>query len=111
MNLREQLQAYMRQRPYWIASGVLQGLVLTNPKDGTFFTPQTIGRTMRSMEERKLLAVKYVGNKNAATYKHVPEYLRRYYIPVSQREGVAIFSIPTSQVQQMISKYTHYASK
>lgn len=110
MNLREQLQRHMQARPYWIASGTLQRLVMKD-KDGREFTPQTVGRMLRYMEERKLVAVKYEGDKNSAIYKHVPEYLRRYYIPISKREGIALFTIPTSQVQNMITKYTHYAAK
>lgn len=111
MTLREQITKHCRNKPEWIASGELQRLELKD-RNGKTVSPQTIGRMLRYMEVRKLLAVKYIGDKQHAHYKHLPEYLRKYYIPSSQRwMGDALFSIPQVQVHEMVAKYTRALQK
>lgn len=111
MTLREQITKHCRSKSEWIASNDLQRLVLKD-RTGKIVSPQTVGRMLRYMEVRKLLAVKYLGDKQHAHYKHLPEYLRRYYIPSSKRwTGEALFSIPQTQVHEMMAKYTKALQK
>jgi hypothetical protein len=57
----------------------------TNQKDGSTYIPDTVGRTLRLMQESRVIAVRYEG-KNTV-YKFLPLYRRHDYIPLDEREA------------------------
>lgn len=78
-------------------------------REGVVVTPQTIGRTLRSLEEQKKLAVKYMGPKHHAHYKYLPEFLRKHYRPIDQRKDKKpddLFNISATEVNAIIAKYS-----
>ena len=51
--------------------------------------PGTIGRTLRLLEEKRLIAVTYPNG--TAQYRYIPKDWRAKYIPISQRKGEKIW--------------------
>ena len=78
-------------------------------REGRVVTPQVTGRMLRYMEEHKCIAVKYEGAKHHAFYKHIPEYIRKHYIPSTERKEKkidAMFNVPMEQIKALINRYT-----
>ena len=89
MNLLYLLERYLKdQFPDWVPKGNITAMTWES-KNGTTFLPETVGRTLRTLEADSKIAVKYIG-KNTL-YKHIPNEMRRRYIPSSQREGEQLF--------------------
>lgn len=105
LTLREQLQAYFRQHTdEWVPSGVIQRAEFKNKQDGTTYTPQNVGRTLRTMENGKSIAVTYYGHKKSARYKLLPTYLKAYYLNVTERKQqntVDLFTISAEEVTKI----------
>lgn len=105
--VRANIKAYLRQRANdWVASGELQRVEFKG-RDGWAVTPQVVGRTLRSMEENSLVAVKYLGPKHHAHYKYLPDFLQKHYVPVMQRNTDELFSCPSQVIQGLMKKYAH----
>ena len=72
----------------WYPKGTLTADMLWRRTDGhkigSRYLPETVGRALRSLEERSTIAVKADGI--SVQYKWLPEELRKRYIPFSQRE-------------------------
>ena len=82
------LRSYLRDRGDWIAKNALCRLEIRTKKGG-LYGADIISRTLRTLEERRTIAVKYVDNH--AHYKYIPEPIRVGYIPTTEREGDKLF--------------------
>lgn len=78
----------------WISKGTLTADMewrrQTGRRYGTRYLPETVGRALRLLEEKSIIAVKQDGQSVA--YRWIPERFRGVYIPYSRRpegrEGV-----------------------
>lgn len=109
MILKKQLQAYfLVHADEWVASGTLQRMTYKNAKGGSIYTPQNVGRTLRKLEQMKLLAVSYNGEKQSAQYKYLPTYLRPYYLTSSERIAKGtdnLFTLPPEEVRALRAQF------
>lgn len=86
MTLKENIEAYCRERPQlWIHSDELQRHPFID-RQGSVVTPGTIGRKLRELETEKVLAVKHDGSRGSALYRWIPNSYRYKYIPYSERD-------------------------
>lgn len=85
--LPAQIVAYMRGKD-WFAKGTLTADIVWKHQRGKYagtrYLPETVGRALRLLEEKKYIAVKPCGM--SVQYKHIPQELRWRYIPFSSRK-------------------------
>lgn len=77
----------------WIPKGELQRREWRND-NGTLYISDTVGRALRSEEEKSHIAVKYEG-KNTL-YKWLPYERRDTYIPTSRRPDPKVLFVKPS---------------
>jgi len=84
--LPAQIVSYMRGKD-WFAKGILTADIVWKHQRGKHagvrYLPETVGRALRTLEEKKIIAVKPCGI--SVQYKHIPPELRWRYIPSSER--------------------------
>lgn len=83
-----QLVSYLRGGD-WVPKGDLTAIEWKHVRGqnyGKRYLPETVGRALRGLEERSIIAVKACGI--SVQYKHIPVTgdLRRRYIPTSDRD-------------------------
>ena len=81
------LKSYLRDRGEWVAKNALCRLEIRTKKGG-LYGADIISRTLRNLEEKSIVAVKYIDNHSH--YKYIPEPIRKGYIPTSERDKEAI---------------------
>lgn len=85
--LPAQIVSYMRGKD-WFAKGTLTADItwkhVRGKHYGKRYLPETVGRALRTLEERSIIAVKADGI--SVQYKHIPSELRARYIPSSDRK-------------------------
>lgn len=85
MTLESQIIRFLKEKHEWHHKGFLTERVWTNPKNRTRYMPETVGRTLRILEESSIVACKPEGK--SVLYKYMPSigYYRDEYIPRSAR--------------------------
>ncbi len=87
--LTEQIRYWLQTNWAWHAKGTLTADMVWKHKggkhNGTRFLPETVGRALRSLEERRIIAVKQDGV--SVQYKWLPPARRKSYIPFSDRHN------------------------
>jgi hypothetical protein len=73
------LKDYLKQVNCWEAKNALSRMTWEN------YGADLVGRTLRGLEERSVIAVRYDGARSHAFYRYIPEDYRDKYIPSSQR--------------------------
>ena len=88
--LQKQLENFLKGKD-WQSKGDITRMTWRGWSNGQgkIFLPETVGRALRSLEEDKVIAVKYRG-KNTL-YKYIPTELRDRYIPSSERTNEKLF--------------------
>ncbi len=85
--LTEQLRYWLQTNWTWHAKGKLTADMVWKHKGGKHsgarFLPETVGRALRSLEEKRVVAVKQDGV--SVQYKWLPPSRRLHYIPFSAR--------------------------
>lgn len=85
--LPAQLVSYMQGKD-WFAKGTLTADMVWKHNRGKHYgvryLPETVGRALRTLEERSIIAVKADGI--SVQYKWIPHSLRPRYIPFSDRK-------------------------
>jgi hypothetical protein len=85
--LTEQIRYWLQTNWTWHAKGKLTADMVWKHKggkhNGARFLPETVGRALRSLEERRVVAVKQDGV--SVQYKWLPINRRKSYIPFSER--------------------------
>ena len=86
--LAAQIKRFLSAHPSeWHNKGKLTAEMVwkyqTGQKYGARYMPETVGRTLRSLEEDKFIAVKDDGK--TVQYRWIPENWRAKYIPYSRR--------------------------
>lgn len=85
--LADQLVRFLKEPHEWVHKGALLRMEWRNAKNGTLYMSETVGRTLRSLEESKIIAVKDDDNGKSVVYKWLPPERRATYIPFSERNG------------------------
>lgn len=78
------LSFFFKEYPNWVSSGAIERLVFKN-RNGTTAKPSSVSRALRTLEEKRFIAIKYEGATNTATYKYLPQEYRKNYLPISSR--------------------------
>lgn len=85
--LPSMLLNYLTREDGWVPKGKLTAeMVWKHPRGknyGKRYLPETVGRALRSLEAKRLIAVKPDGV--SVVYKALPYNLRARYIPYSER--------------------------
>ena len=84
--LADKVLEYLSDFPdEWVHSATLERMTFQYHRQGKMVNakPGTIGRTLRSLEEKSLVAVTYVNG--TAQYRHIPKEYQERYIPSSRR--------------------------
>lgn len=84
MTLKQSILNYLQDKD-WMSKGDI--LLRTWTIKDKQVMADTVSRTLRRMEEEKLIAVKYLPPKKTV-YKVLPQEYRAIYIPVSERQNV-----------------------
>lgn len=74
------------RRNDWVPKGDITAVTFyheTGKSRGARYLPETVGRTLRNLEEQHIIAVKPCGI--SVQYKYLPLHLRERYIPTSSR--------------------------
>lgn len=82
MTAADQLRAYLKANKGWVAKNALCRLELKTKKGG-LYGADLISRTLRAMEEERMVAVKYIDKHSH--YRYIPDFVRHLYIPTSLR--------------------------
>lgn len=83
--LPAQLAKYLSDKK-WVPKGDITALEWRHTSGrsiGSRYLPDTVGRTLRHLEEAKIIAVKPCGI--SVQYRYLPEEWRKDYMPVSCR--------------------------
>ena len=84
MTLSDQLIEYLRVNHEWHHKGTLLRMEWRN-KNGTLYMSETVGRTLRTLESERRVAVKDDDNGKSVVYKWLPPERRASYVPWSDR--------------------------
>ena len=92
--LPNQLVGYLSRTKDWCSKGTLTADMVwrheRGRRAGVRYLPETVGRSLRSLEEDSVIAVKDDGI--SVQYKWIPHELRAKYIPSSVRTGTKLFT-------------------
>lgn len=83
--LAEQLRGYLAKHWEWHHKGDLLRMEWRNKKNRTLYMSETVGRTLRTLEEQSIIAVKPDDLGKSVMYKWLNPERRRNYIPFSER--------------------------
>ena len=84
--LADKVLEYLSDFPNeWVHSATLERMTFKYHRQGRLVDakPGTVGRTLRSLEEKSLIAVTYVNG--TAQYRYIPREYQKRYIPISKR--------------------------
>lgn len=86
-SLSTQIKMYLLERKEdWVPKGNITAVNFyheSGKSRGAKYLPETVGRTLRTLEEDRIIAVKPCGI--SVQYKYLPIDRRPYYIPSSAR--------------------------
>jgi len=98
MKLSSQLAVFLRENHQWYPKPVLLEMVWKDQKKFTKYTPETVGRKLRGLEngEESKDGLSVIAGKpygKTVQYKYLPNELRKKYIPISERTGNDLFRV------------------
>lgn len=97
-----QLRSILRSKEDWVSKNELCRLELRTSRGG-LYGADLISRTLRSMEEDSVIAVKHINGYS--NYKYLPDYIQSLYIPTSRRAKDDEMFKDKEEVYRLLSDY------
>lgn len=101
-SLPMQLKSILRSKGDWLSKNEICRFELRTSKEG-LYGADLISRTLRSMEEESIIAVKHINGYS--NYKYLPDYIQSLYIPTSRRAKDDEMFKDKEEVYRLLSVY------
>lgn len=97
-----QIKEYIKENGGWVGKNDLCRKEFRTKKGG-IYGADLIARTVRSMQEQSIVAVKYIDG--TSYYKYIPDYVRHLYIPTLQRKDEEVRWTDEVELNRLINYY------